>query len=145
MNNDALPTPAAPAAGTHRLLIKNMVCPQCVRVVREDLAALGLTVQRVALGEADVRTADGAEPHWPAIRSVLTVARAAAQAAGCRGQVALGPVTMEDGSALFNQNTLLSSAKARRVLGWVPRQPGLLTGIDRYYQDWKASQALEAW
>ena len=58
--------------GAHRLLIKNMVCPQCIRVVREDLTALGLHVHRVALGEADVSTPDGADPDWPAVRASLT-------------------------------------------------------------------------
>lgn len=60
-----------PPPGAHRLLIKNMVCPQCIRVVGEDLAALGLHVHRVALGEADVSTPNGAPPDWPAIRSRL--------------------------------------------------------------------------
>ncbi len=36
----------------NKLLIKNMVCPRCIRVVREDLEALGIPVQDVALGEA---------------------------------------------------------------------------------------------
>ncbi|MET4075927.1 AraC family transcriptional regulator [Hymenobacter sp. UYCo722] len=60
-----------PPPGAHRLLIKNMVCPQCIRVVGEDLAALGLQVHRVALGEADVSTPDGAVPDWAAIRASL--------------------------------------------------------------------------
>jgi AraC-like DNA-binding protein len=33
------------------LAIKNMVCNRCVRVVREELEALGLPVRNVALGE----------------------------------------------------------------------------------------------
>lgn len=52
---------------------------------------------------------------------------------------------MEDGSALFNQNIFLTSAKVRQMLGWVARQPGILAGMDDYYQGWNASQALEAW
>jgi AraC family transcriptional regulator len=52
-----------PPPDSHRLLIKNMVCPQCIRVVREDLTALGLHVHRVALGEADVATPAGAGGH----------------------------------------------------------------------------------
>lgn len=60
-----------PPPGSHRLLIKNMVCPQCIRVVREELTALGLHVHRVALGEADVSTPDGAAPDWAAIRGSL--------------------------------------------------------------------------
>lgn len=34
--------------------IKNMVCPRCIRVVREDLEKLGLTVARVDLGEVEI-------------------------------------------------------------------------------------------
>jgi AraC family transcriptional regulator len=34
-----------------KLLIKNMVCPRCIRVVREDLEAMGIPVREVALGE----------------------------------------------------------------------------------------------
>ena len=60
-----------PPPGSHRLLIKNMVCPQCIRVVGEDLAALGLVVHRVALGEADVSMPDGAAPDWAAVRARL--------------------------------------------------------------------------
>ena len=63
-----------PPSGSHRLLIKNMVCPQCIRVVGEDLAALGLQVHRVALGEADVSVPDGKAPDWAAIRSRLQAA-----------------------------------------------------------------------
>ncbi|GAB4024352.1 helix-turn-helix domain-containing protein [Spirosoma gilvum] len=36
------------------LIIRNMVCDRCKRVVREELEALGLTVGRVELGEVDV-------------------------------------------------------------------------------------------
>jgi hypothetical protein len=46
-----------------------MVYPQCIRVVREDLAALGLQVHHVALGEANVTTPDGAEPDGDAVRT----------------------------------------------------------------------------
>ena len=60
-----------PPPGSHRLLIKNMVCPQCIRVVDEELTALALMVHRVALGEADVATPDGAAPDWAAIRASL--------------------------------------------------------------------------
>ena len=72
------------------------------------------------------------------------VARAAAQAAGFAGLVERGPALMEDGSALFDQNIFLSAAKARRVLGWVPQQPGILADIDRCYQSWKAGQVRAA-
>ena len=39
-----------------KLLIRNMVCDRCKRVVREELSTLGLTVGRVELGEVDVDT-----------------------------------------------------------------------------------------
>lgn len=71
MTHDVSPSHILPAPGSQRLLIKNMVCPQCIRVVREDLSALGLRVHRVALGEADVSTPEGVEPDWEAIRTTL--------------------------------------------------------------------------
>lgn len=37
---------------TEKILIKNMVCPRCIRVVREDLNALGLPLETVSMGEA---------------------------------------------------------------------------------------------
>lgn len=36
------------------LYIKNMVCPRCVKVVRDELTALGLDVRGVELGEVEV-------------------------------------------------------------------------------------------
>jgi len=60
-----------PAPGTHRLLIKNMVYPQCVRVVKEDLTALGLQVYREVLGEADVFAPESREADLEAVRRRL--------------------------------------------------------------------------
>jgi AraC family transcriptional regulator len=37
------------------LHIKNMVCPRCIRVVREELLKLGLHVVRIELGEVEIR------------------------------------------------------------------------------------------
>jgi AraC family transcriptional regulator len=71
MKADVSITHVLPPPDSHRLLIKNMVCPQCIRVVGEEMAALGLHVHRVALGEADVSTPEGADPDWPAIRASL--------------------------------------------------------------------------
>lgn len=42
------------ASKEHHLAIKNMVCSRCVRVVKEELEKLGLTVNTVTLGEAVV-------------------------------------------------------------------------------------------
>lgn len=36
---------------SEKFLIKNMVCPRCLRVVKEDLAALGLPIESVTMGE----------------------------------------------------------------------------------------------
>ncbi len=41
------------------LQIKNMVCPRCIRVVREELLQLGLEVGEVSLGEANVNAPKG--------------------------------------------------------------------------------------
>ncbi len=37
-----------------KLYVKNMVCPRCIRVVREELVALGHEVCSVTLGEVDL-------------------------------------------------------------------------------------------
>ena len=71
MQADSSVSQVPPPPEAHRLLIKNMVCPQCIRVVGGDLAALGLRVHRVALGEADVSTPDGTAPDYVAIRTSL--------------------------------------------------------------------------
>lgn len=36
------------------LYIKNMVCPRCIRVVKEDLEKLGIEVIELELGRAEV-------------------------------------------------------------------------------------------
>ncbi len=46
---------AAAAPGTHRFFIRNMVCPRCVLLVRQDFENLGYDVAEVALGTVDVR------------------------------------------------------------------------------------------
>ncbi len=37
------------------LTIKNMVCPRCIKVVREELEQLGLTVETITLGSVGVK------------------------------------------------------------------------------------------
>lgn len=71
------------------------------------------------------------------------VATAAARAAGFTGEIGVGPASLEAFTEMFDQNEFITSAKARRVLGWVPRQPGILAYMHLYYQGWKAGQALE--
>ncbi len=50
--------------------IKNMVCDRCIRVVREELEKLGLKVERVELGKAEV-AADSATTDLEAVKRVL--------------------------------------------------------------------------
>ena len=69
MNLPAGLPPSAP--GTSRLFIRNMVCPQCVRVVRRKLEEVGLCVQFVALGAADVLTPPDGELPLAAVRASL--------------------------------------------------------------------------
>jgi AraC-like DNA-binding protein len=40
--------------GITTLYIKNMVCSRCIRVVREEMERLGLTIRRIDLGEVEV-------------------------------------------------------------------------------------------
>ena len=70
----SFPPNTPPPPDTHRFFIRNMVCPRCVILVREDLETLGYDVADVALGTADVRPpADSAPLPDPApLRAVLT-------------------------------------------------------------------------
>ncbi len=43
-----------PDTGTSKLLIKNMVCNRCIKVVKEELEKLGLDVRSIVLGEVVV-------------------------------------------------------------------------------------------
>jgi AraC family transcriptional regulator len=53
-----------------KLYIKNMVCPRCIKVVREELTKLGLDVRNVVLGEVEV-SGDLQDLPLEAIRRVL--------------------------------------------------------------------------
>ena len=52
------------------IYIKNMVCPRCIRVVREELTRIGLDVRSVVLGEAEVEGAISPSQR-KAIKNVL--------------------------------------------------------------------------
>jgi hypothetical protein len=41
---------------------------------------------------------------------------------------------------VFDQNEFITSAKARRRLGWMPRHTGILDDLPAYYQAWKHAQ-----
>lgn len=53
-----------------KLYIKNMVCPRCIKVVREELTRLDLDVRNVVLGEVEV-SGDGEQLPMEKIRQVL--------------------------------------------------------------------------
>ena len=57
-------------AHTTNLYIKNMVCPRCIKVVREDLGKLGLDVRSVVLGEVVV-SGTVPEAQLTTVRAVL--------------------------------------------------------------------------
>ncbi|TFZ64288.1 AraC family transcriptional regulator [Hymenobacter sp. UV11] len=61
----------APAAGSVRLSIRNMVCPRCLRVVQRELERAGLVVDNVALGAANVRMPDGGPVDEEEVQSAL--------------------------------------------------------------------------
>lgn len=83
-----------------------------------------------------------ADEHRP--RS-LDVMRRCVAAAGYRGEVRFEPPKAgENLSTWFDQNEFISSAKARRLLGWIPRHASVLDGIPAAYAGWKAAQRLYA-
>ncbi len=53
------------------LYIKNMVCPRCIKVVKEELEKMGLNVENVVLGEASISSKG--EIDEDKIREVLEV------------------------------------------------------------------------
>ncbi|MEX1139390.1 MAG: helix-turn-helix domain-containing protein [Bacteroidota bacterium] len=55
---------------TTTLYIRDMVCPRCIKVVREELESLGLDVRNVVLGEVSLSGSPDSLPI-PAIRDVL--------------------------------------------------------------------------
>jgi hypothetical protein len=69
------PESAEPADLTHLvryvLTIDNMCAPDCIAWVRTQLVGLGLIVDRVVVGEAEVATTRANGPHQEAIRATL--------------------------------------------------------------------------
>ncbi len=53
-----------------KLYIKNMVCPRCIRVVREELETLGHDVRSVTLGEVELSRSPDAK-QLEKIRAIL--------------------------------------------------------------------------
>jgi AraC-like DNA-binding protein len=54
---------------TTKLYIKNMVCPRCIKVVREEFTKLGLDVRNVVLGEVEI----GANPQQLPLEKISRV------------------------------------------------------------------------
>jgi AraC-like DNA-binding protein len=63
--------PDAMAKKETTLYVRNMVCPRCIRVVRDELAALGLDVRSVTLGEV---TLGGGRDRLPLERIAAALA-----------------------------------------------------------------------
>ncbi|MFI1761444.1 NAD-dependent epimerase/dehydratase family protein [Streptomyces sp. NPDC020800] len=71
----------------------------------------------------------------------LDVQREAVRAAGYGGEIALAAA--QDGGMLAvaaDQDELVTSAKARRLLGWAPRHLAITDAMDTHYRAWKAAQ-----
>jgi nucleoside-diphosphate-sugar epimerase len=65
--------------------------------------------------------------------------------AGFKGEITFaGPLEGNNTSTWFDQNELISSEKARRILGWNPRHAGILEDAPAAYAAWKASQKIAA-
>ncbi|GAA2703260.1 NAD-dependent epimerase/dehydratase family protein [Actinoplanes palleronii] len=73
--------------------------------------------------------------------AALDVQRVAVRAAGWAGEIAL--TGAEDGGIMqmaADQDELVSSAKAHRVLGWRARHPGFTDAPERHYRAWKVAR-----
>jgi nucleoside-diphosphate-sugar epimerase len=76
--------------------------------------------------------------------TALHMQYAAVRAAGYTGDVILE--SAEAGGMMqmaANQDELVTSAKAHRLLGWRPRHSSFTDGPDRHYRAWKAAQPTE--
>lgn len=81
-----------------------------------------------------------ADEHRP---RCLDLMRACVAATGHAGEIRFaGPQADDNASTWFDQNEFITSAKARRMLGWSPRHPGVLEGVPAAYAAWKTGQRL---
>ncbi|GGP47352.1 NAD-dependent epimerase/dehydratase family protein [Saccharothrix coeruleofusca] len=72
--------------------------------------------------------------------TALEVFTACVRAAGHTGPVEFAPIEQAgwlDRAA--DHDEVMTSAKAREVLGWTPRHAGVLADVDTYYRAWAAS------
>ncbi len=72
--------------------------------------------------------------------SALEGAKASARAAGHSGEIEMRPAA-EGGFFMIasDQDELITSAKARRLLGWVPQHTGYLDELPLYFAAWQAA------
>jgi nucleoside-diphosphate-sugar epimerase len=73
----------------------------------------------------------------------VEVMRACLDAAGYAGEVRFDvPLKGHNASTWFDQDEFITSEKARRILNWVPRRPGVLDALPAAFAAWKAAQRL---
>jgi nucleoside-diphosphate-sugar epimerase len=73
----------------------------------------------------------------------LEVMRGCLAAAGYTGEIRFeGPLKGHNASTWFDQDEFITSEKARRILNWVPRRPGVLDALPAAYAAWRAAQRL---
>jgi nucleoside-diphosphate-sugar epimerase len=73
----------------------------------------------------------------------VDVMRGCVAAAGYHGEVTFaGSLEGNNTSTWFDQNEMMTSEKARRVLGWIPRHPGILASIPAAFASWKVAQQI---
>lgn len=71
----------------------------------------------------------------------VEVMRSCLKAAGYEGEIEFASPQDDDVTSVwFNQNEFITSQKARRLLGWIPRHIGVMDEIETYYAAWKAAQ-----
>ena len=74
----------------------------------------------------------------------VDVMRRCVSVAGYRGDIRFeGPLEGNNTSTWFNQNELMTSEKARRILGWLPRHAGIIEDAAVAYAGWKAGRAVQ--
>jgi nucleoside-diphosphate-sugar epimerase len=73
----------------------------------------------------------------------VDVMRRCVTLAGYKGEITFaGPLEGNNTSTWFDQNELISSEKARRILGWNPRHAGILEDAPAAYAAWKVAQKI---
>jgi len=83
-----------------------------------------------------------ADDAQPLCRDVM---RRCVELAGYRGEIRFeGPLPGNNTSTWFDQNELMSSEKAHRVLSWAARRPSVLEALPAAYAAWKVARDVDA-